>query len=115
MPVWNCPRNVGNFKSGRCQGGRRLVFDRGYLAADASANPLDLAEPVGATYCFGVVGTSQGPLWGPDLYTDDFGNPDGAVHTGLVKPGESAAVRANRRGDTRADKIARTERMGYTQ
>lgn len=71
----------------------RALLDRGYLAADAPANFLDLAEPIGATYYFRVAGASEGPLWGTDVYTGDSTLAVAAVHAGLVKPGESAVVR----------------------
>ena len=71
----------------------RTLLDRGYLAADAPANMLDLAEPLGATYYFRVLGLSEGPLWGTDIYTGDSLLGAAAVHAGLVKAGESAVIR----------------------
>jgi hypothetical protein len=71
----------------------RALLDRGFLAAEAPPNLLDLAQPVGATYYFRVLGTSDGPLWGTDVYTGDSALAAAAVHAGLVKPGESGVVR----------------------
>jgi len=71
----------------------RALLDRGYLAADAPSNMLDLANPPGATYYFRVAGRTEGPLWGTDIYTGDSALGVAAVHAGLVKPGESAVVR----------------------
>jgi hypothetical protein len=71
----------------------RTLLDRGYLAADAPANMLDLAEPVGATYYFRVSGQPEGPLWGTDVYTGDSSLGVAAVHAGLVKAGESTVIR----------------------
>ena len=71
----------------------RALLDRGYLAAEAPANLLDLAQPVGGTYYFRVGGTTDGPLWGTDVYTGDSSLAAAAVHAGLVQPGESAVVR----------------------
>lgn len=71
----------------------RALLDRGYLAADAPANFLDLAQPVGATYYFRVAGASDGPLWGTDVYTGDSVLAAAAVHAGLVQPGATAVVR----------------------
>jgi hypothetical protein len=71
----------------------RSLLDRGYLAAEAPANMLDLAEPVGATYYFRVSGQPEGPLWGTDIYTGDSSLGAAAVHAGLVKAGESAVIR----------------------
>ena len=69
------------------------LLDRGYLAADAPLNMLDLAEPIGSTYYFRVTGQPEGPLWGTDIYTGDSALAVAAVHAGLVKVGESAVVR----------------------
>ena len=71
----------------------RALLDRGFLAAEAPANLLDLAQPVGSTYYFRVSGASEGPLWGTDVYTGDSALGVAAVHAGLVKPGESVVVR----------------------
>ena len=71
----------------------RALLERGFLAAEAPANLLDLAQPVGATYYFRVCGAGDGPLWGTDVYTGDSSLGTAAVHAGLVKPGESAVVR----------------------
>jgi hypothetical protein len=71
----------------------RTLLDRGYLAADAPPNLLDLAQPVGGSYYFRVQGAAEGPLWGTDVYTGDSSLGAAAAHAGLVKPGESAVVR----------------------
>lgn len=71
----------------------RRLLDRGYLAADAPQNILDLAEPADATYYFRVTGTTDGPAWGTDVYTGDSWIGVAAVHMGLVKPGASAILK----------------------
>ena len=71
----------------------RQLLDHGYLAADAPANMLDLAEPAGATYYFRVAGAIDGPLWGTDVYTGDSSLACAAVHAGLAKPGEATVVK----------------------
>ena len=71
----------------------RRLLERGYLAADAPLNMLDLREPVGATYYFRVQGAPEGPLWGTDVYTGDSSLAVAAVHAGLVKPGDSTIVK----------------------
>lgn len=81
-------------RRGRLTGAQiRSLLDRGYLAADAPPNMLELAEPVGATYYFRVAGAPEGPLWGTDVYTGDSSLAVAAVHAGLVKIGESAVIR----------------------
>ena len=42
----------------------RTLLDRGYLAAEAPQNMLDLAQPVGATYYFRVAGAARGAAVG---------------------------------------------------
>jgi hypothetical protein len=71
----------------------RRLLDQGFLAADAPANMVDLAQPVGATYYFRVTGEANGPCWGTDVYTGDTSIAVAAVHMGLVKAGMSAIVR----------------------
>jgi hypothetical protein len=71
----------------------RSLLDSGYLAADAPPTMLDHAHPVGATFYFRVVGATEGPLWGTDVYTGDSSLAIASVHAGLVKPGETAIVR----------------------
>lgn len=71
----------------------RSLLDSGYLAADAPVNMLDLAEPIGATYYFRLVGRSEGPLWGTDVYTGDSALAVAAVHAGQVKVDETAIVK----------------------
>ena len=68
----------------------RRLLDQGFLAADAPSNMLGLCEPVGATYYFRVTGTTEGPLWGTDVYTGDSTLAAAAVHAGLVRAGETA-------------------------
>jgi len=71
----------------------RRLLEQGFLAADAPANMVDFAQPVGATYYFRVTGESNGPCWGTDVYTGDTSIAVAAVHMGLVKGGMSAIVR----------------------
>ena len=71
----------------------RRLLERGYLAADAPQNMLDLAEPRGATYYFRVTGTTDGPAWGTDVYTGDTWIGVAAVHMGLVKPAQTAILK----------------------
>ena len=71
----------------------RGLLDQGMLAADAPPNMRDLADQVGATYYFRVIGATDGQLWGTDVYTGDSALAVAAVHAGAVKPGESAIIR----------------------
>jgi hypothetical protein len=71
----------------------RRLLERGYLAAEAPSNVLDLAEPRGASYYFRVTGAAEGMAWGTDVYTGDSALAVAAVHRGLVKPGATALVR----------------------
>lgn len=69
------------------------LLERGYLAADAPANMLELAQPVGSTYYFRVTGQAEGPLWGTGIYTGDSALAVAAVHAGVVTAGASAIVK----------------------
>ena len=71
----------------------RQLLEQGYLAADAPANMIELAQPAGSTYYFRLTGQPEGPLWGTDVYTGDSTLAVAAVHAGLVKVGESAVVK----------------------
>jgi LCCL domain len=71
----------------------RRLLQQGFLAADAPANMVDLAQPVGATYYFRVTGDVNGPCWGTDVYTGDTSIAVAAVHMGLVEAGMSVIVR----------------------
>ena len=71
----------------------RQLLDKGYLAADAPANMLELGDTIGATYYFRVRGATEGSLWGTDIYTGDSALGVAAVHAGLVKAGDSAIVK----------------------
>ena len=71
----------------------RKLLDQGFLASDAPANMVDLCDPIGATYYFRVQGTTEGPVWGSDVYTGDSMLAPAAVHAGVVKDGESAIIK----------------------
>ncbi len=68
---------------------------------DAVAGPATLStyqQQFGKEMVFTVVGFASGngqqpSLWGTDVYTIDSSLAAAAVHAGLVKPGEAAAVR----------------------
>ncbi|HVE50036.1 MAG TPA: LCCL domain-containing protein [Casimicrobiaceae bacterium] len=71
----------------------RALLDHGYLAADAPPNLLELSAQVRDTFYFRVMGASEGPLWGTDVYTGDSAIAVAAVHAGLVSAGGSAVLR----------------------
>lgn len=71
----------------------KTLLDQGFLASDAPANMVDLCDPIGATYYFRIAGSSEGPVWGTDVYTGDSMLAPAAVHAGVVKDGESAIIK----------------------
>jgi hypothetical protein len=71
----------------------RKLLDQGFLAADAPANMVDLCDTVGAAYYFRVQGSTDGPVWGTDVYTGDSMLAPATVHAGAVKAGESAIIK----------------------
>jgi beta-lactamase regulating signal transducer with metallopeptidase domain len=48
----------------------------------------------GQTLAFRVTGSTDGTVWGSDVYTDDSSLATAAVHAGLLEPGEEGIVRA---------------------
>jgi LCCL domain-containing protein len=71
----------------------RALLDQGFLASDAPARIQDLCDTPGATYYFRVTGTTDGSVWGTDVYTGDSSLATASVHAGAVKAGETAVVR----------------------
>ena len=71
----------------------KALLDQGFLAADAPARIQDLCDTPGTTYYFRVTGTTDGSVWGTDVYTGDSSLAIAAVHAGAVTPGETAVVR----------------------
>lgn len=71
----------------------RKLLDQGFLASDAPANMVDLCDTIGATYYFRVQGSTDGPVWGTDIYTGDSMLAPAAVHAGAVKADESAIIK----------------------
>jgi hypothetical protein len=71
----------------------RRLLDGGFLAADAPHNMLDLCDDIGMTFYFRVCGSTDGPVWGTDIYAGDSALATAAVHAGLVRPGETAFIK----------------------
>lgn len=46
----------------------------------------------GNSFLFQVTGSSNGSIWGTDIYTDDSSLATAAVHSGVLSPGESGVV-----------------------
>ena len=68
-------------------------------AAAATGNPMSAPPTLtgvqansGQTLVFRVTGTTEGPVWGSDVYTDDSSIGAAAVHAGLLQPGETGTV-----------------------
>jgi len=71
----------------------RTLLDQGFLAAEAPQHMLELGHDIGASYYFRVRGSTEGQVWGTDVYTGDSLLSVAAVHAGLVKPGDTAVVK----------------------
>jgi hypothetical protein len=71
----------------------RALLEQGLLAADAPQRIMDLCETPGTTYYFRLTGSTEGMVWGTDVYTGDSVLAAAAVHAGAVKDGESAVVK----------------------
>lgn len=68
-------------------------------AAAATGNPMTapptltgVQASTGQTLVFRVTGTTDGTVWGSDVYTDDSSIGAAAVHAGLLRPGETGTV-----------------------
>ncbi|HYV35674.1 MAG TPA: LCCL domain-containing protein [Gemmataceae bacterium] len=48
---------------------------------------------IGKSFYFRVIGSSQGPVWGTDVYTADSHLASAAVHAGAVELGEEGVVK----------------------
>ena len=48
---------------------------------------------VGETFVFAVTGSTEGMVWGSDVYTDDSALAVAAVHAGIVQPGRHEIVK----------------------
>jgi len=60
--------------------------DPGSLAGIEQAKP-------GTSMLFEVTGSSDGAVWGTDVYTSDSSLATAAVHAGVLRPGERSVVR----------------------
>jgi hypothetical protein len=56
-------------------------------------NLTNYREQVGKTFQFRVTGTANGSLWGSGTYTTDSSLATAAVHTGLLKVGQTGVVK----------------------
>lgn len=64
-------------------------------APEAQADPGNLVgfrDQTGATLAFTVTGTTEGVVWGTDLYTDDSTLAAAAVHAGVLQAGQTGVV-----------------------
>jgi hypothetical protein len=56
-------------------------------------NLLAYREQTGETMYFWVTGSTEGYVWGTDIYSDDSELGVAAVHAGVLAPGETGAVK----------------------
>jgi hypothetical protein len=64
--------------------------------AHAAPDPGSLSqveEQVGKTLCYKVTGAASGTVWGSDTYTVDSQLASAAVHAGVLRAGQTGAVR----------------------
>lgn len=71
----------------------KKLLEQNFVASDAPTNMHGLCESVGATYYFRVTGTTEGQLWGTDIYSGDSTIGAAAVHAGLLAAGETGFLR----------------------
>jgi hypothetical protein len=66
---------------------------KGYWGQYTAADLRSLEHKVGQSYFFQATGSADGPLWGTDVYTSDSNLGTACVHAGVLKVGESGAVK----------------------
>jgi hypothetical protein len=71
----------------------KQLLDKGQIASDAPGGMHGLCDVQGATYYFRITGQAEGQVWGTDTYTRDSALGAAAVHSGLLKVGQSAVLR----------------------
>src|SRR5262249_12517123 len=74
-------------------------IQRGALEAAAEIRPLpdpgtlvQYRDRVGQSFYFSVVGSTEGTVWGTDVYTDDSSLATAAVHGGMLGPGQRGTI-----------------------
>lgn len=72
---------------------RAALNEQGLLSQDAPRTMVEHCGRIGRSWCFRVVGDTEGPLWGTDVYTGDSAVASAAVHAGRVAPGATAVIR----------------------
>lgn len=70
----------------------RQFTEKGFWGQYKSNDLRSLEKKIGQTFCFQVMGSTQGPLWGTDIYTSDSSLGVACVHAGLLQPGEEGTV-----------------------
>jgi len=65
----------------------------GIGSAEQSGNLTAFRNRVGQTLTLHVVGSTEGNVWGKDVYTDDSTVAAAAVHAGVLRSGEAGEVR----------------------
>ncbi len=63
------------------------------IVLDDPGNLVDFRGQDGQTYYFSVTGSTQGSLWGTDVYTDDSSLATAAVHAGVLLEGQAGVVK----------------------
>jgi beta-lactamase regulating signal transducer with metallopeptidase domain len=74
------------------------IADRSLSSSAQTADPgtlTSMRDHVDQSFVFQVTGTAEGTIWGggDGVYTDDSPLATAAVHSGVLKPGETGAVR----------------------
>ncbi len=78
--VW--PNSSGGPKASASQ---QVLPDPGTLT--------DYAQSLGQSFYFRITGSSEGSIWGTDVYTNDSALATAAVHAGALRAGETGIVK----------------------
>lgn len=71
----------------------RELLNEAVGAKPDPGNAFGLSDKIGSRHLFMVTGNTNGIVWGTDVYTTDSAIATAAVHSGVLKPGETGVVR----------------------
>jgi hypothetical protein len=71
----------------------KTLLEKNQVASEAPGSLHGICGTVGATYYFRITGQTEGTVWGTDVYTRDSAPGVAAVHSGLLKAGETQVLR----------------------
>jgi hypothetical protein len=72
----------------------KTILDQRQVASEPPPSGMHgLCGTPGLVHYFRITGTTEGQVWGTDVYTRDSIPGAAAVHAGLLKPGQTGVLR----------------------